>query len=44
MNQNQASKQSNKGTVYFDLYGDLNVSKSKPKFKIRILEYKLLGK
>ena len=30
----QASKQSNKGTVYFNLYGDLKVLKNKPKFKI----------
>ena len=34
MTPKQASKQLNKGTVYFNLYGDLKVSKSKPKFKI----------
>tara|TARA_Y100001956_G_scaffold46976_1_gene45610 strand:+ start:327 stop:1214 length:888 start_codon:yes stop_codon:yes gene_type:complete len=34
MTPNQASKQPNKGAVYFNLYGDLKVSKSKPKFKI----------
>ena len=34
MTPKQASKQSNKGTVYFNLYGDLKVIKSKPKFKI----------
>ena len=34
MSPEEASKKSNKGTVYFNLYGDLEVSKSKPKFKI----------
>jgi hypothetical protein len=34
MSPKQASKQLNKGNVYFNLYGDLKVSKSKAKFKI----------
>jgi len=30
----EASKKKNEGTVYFNLYGDLETSKQKPKFKI----------
>ena len=34
MTPKKASKQSNKGVVYFNLYGDLKTPKSKPKYKI----------
>ena len=30
----EASKKKNEGTVYFNLYGDMETSKKKPKFKI----------
>ena len=30
----EASKKNNEGTVYFNLYGDVETSKQKPKFKI----------
>ena len=40
----EASKKKNEGTVYFNLYGDMEQSSSKPKFKIgdkvRISKYK----
>ena len=40
----EASKRENEGTVYFNLYGDMKQSSSKPKFKIgdmvRISKYK----
>ena len=40
----EASKRENEGTVYFNLYGDMEQSSSKPKFKIgdmvRISKYK----
>ena len=40
----EASKKKNEGTVYFNLYGDLESSKEKPKFKpgdkVRISKYK----
>ena len=40
----EASKKKNEGTVYFNLYGDMETSKQKPKFKIgdkvRISKYK----
>ena len=44
MTPTEASKKSNKGTVYFNLYGDMKQVTSKPKFKvgdkIRISKYK----
>ena len=44
MKPTEASKKSNKGTVYFNLYGDLEQVTSKPKFKVgdkvRISQYK----
>ena len=40
----EASKKKNEGTVYFNLYGDMELSSSKPKFKagdeVRIFKYK----
>ena len=40
----EASNKKNEGTVYFNLYGDMETSKQKPKFKIddkvRISKYK----
>ena len=40
----EASKKKNEGTVYFNLYDDMETSKQKPKFKIgdkvRISKYK----
>ena len=40
----EASKKKNQGTVYFNLYGDMDILSSKPKFKIgdkvRISKYK----
>ena len=40
----EASKKKNQGVVYFNLYGDMETSKQKPKFKIgdkvRISKYK----
>ena len=40
----EASKKSNEGTVYFNLYGDMEQVTSKPKFnvgdKVRISKYK----
>ena len=40
----EASKKKNEGTVYFNLYGDMETSKQKPKFKtgdkVRISKYK----
>ena len=44
MTPTEASKKKNEGTVYFNLYGDMETSKQKPKFKIgdkvRISKYK----
>ena len=44
MTPTEASKKRNEGTVYFNLYGDMETSKQKPKFKIgdkvRISKYK----
>ena len=44
MTPTEASKKSNKGTVYFNLYGDMKQVTSKPKFKVgdkvRISKYK----
>ena len=44
MTPKEASKKSNEGTVYFNLYGDMKTSKQKPKFKVgdkvRISKYK----
>ena len=34
MTPTEASNKKNEGTVYFDLYGDMEISKQKPKFKI----------
>ena len=31
----EASNKKNEGTVYFNLYGDIETSKQKPKFKNR---------
>ena len=40
----EASKKKNEGVVYFNLYGDMEISKQKPKFKVgdkvRISKYK----
>ena len=40
----EASKKKNEGIVYFNLYGDMEISKQKPKFeigdKVRISKYK----
>ena len=40
----EASKKKNEGTVYFNLYGDMETLKQKPKFKVgdkvRISKYK----
>ena len=39
-----ASKKKNESTVYYNLYGDMEQSSSKPKFKVgdkvRIIKYK----
>ena len=44
MTPTEASKGKNQGTVYFNLYGDMETSKQKPKFqvgdKVRISKYK----
>ena len=44
MTPTEASKKINEGTVYFNLYGDMETSKQKPKFKVgdnvRISKYK----
>ena len=44
MTPTEASKKKNEGTVYFNLYGEINQSSSKPKFrvgdKVRISKYK----
>ena len=44
MTPTEASKKSNEGTVYFNLYGDMEQVTSKPKFKagdkVRISKYK----
>ena len=44
MTPTEASKKKNEGTVYFNLYGDTETSKHRPKFKIgdkvRISKYK----
>ena len=44
MTPTEASEKKNEGTVYFNLYGDMETSKEKPKFKIgdkvRISKYK----
>ena len=44
MTPTEASKKKNEGVVYFNLYGDMAISKQKPKFKIgdkvRISKYK----
>ena len=44
MTPTEASKKSNEGTVYFNLYGDMEQLTSKPKFKVgdkvRISKYK----
>ena len=44
MTPTEASNKKNEGTVYFNLYGDMEISKQKPKFKIgdkvRISKYK----
>ena len=44
MTPTEASKRKNQGTVYFNLYGDMETSKQKPKFqvgdKVRISKYK----
>ena len=44
MKPTEASKKSNKGTVYFNLYGDMKQVTSKPKFKVgdkvRVSKYK----
>ena len=44
MTPTEASKKSNEGTVYFNLYGDMDQVTSKPKFKVgdkvRISKYK----
>ena len=44
MTPTEASKKSNEGTVYFNLYGDTKQVTSKPKFKVgdkvRISKYK----
>ena len=44
MTPTEASKKKNEGVVYFNLYGDMEISKQKPKFKVgdkvRISKYK----
>ena len=44
MTPTEASKKKNEGTVYFNLYGDMETSRQKPKFKVgekvRISKYK----
>ena len=44
MTPTEASKRKNQGVVYFNLYGDMETSKQKPKFKVgnkvRISKYK----
>ena len=44
MSPTEASKKKNEGTVYFNLYGDMEPLKQKPKFKpgdkVRISKYK----
>ena len=47
MTPTEASNKKNEGTVYFNLYGDMETSKQKAKFKIgdkvRISKYKQIG-
>ena len=44
MTPTEASKKKNEGSVYFNLYGEINQSSSKPKFRVgdkaRIIKYK----